>query len=90
MQNNKRRIQIKDLLKVKNGKVILHTLQAGRVRDNNVDRPYRLSDEELELLKDEYIYFWDDGDRYYASFEKSVNEIRALLNLPPQHNTWFF
>jgi len=70
--------------------IILRQLQAGRKKEGNMNVPYRLSDEELDLLKGEWIYYWDDGDRYYAAFEKDANEIRALLNLPPQHNTWFF
>ena len=48
--------------------------------------PYRLSDEELKLLQDEWIEWGDDGDRYVAFFVNDVNNIRAKLNLPPQYN----
>lgn len=79
------RCQVKDLLNDPLGKLILSRLQAGRLGNG----PYRLSDEELEILKDEYIYYEDDGDCYYARFEKPTNEIRKILNLSPQSDNPF-
>jgi len=78
------RCQIKDLLNTEN-QFILNRLQAGRIiTDSGANVPYRLSPEELEKLKDEYIYYEDNGDAYYARFEKPVNAIRKLLGLPEQ------
>lgn len=79
------RCQVKDLLNDPEKKIILNRLQAGR--DGN--GPYRLSDEELEVLQDEYIYYEDDGDCYYARFEKPTAEIRKILNLSPQSDNPF-
>ena len=98
MYNNLKRIQIGMLLDIikfdtKIGEIdkqlatiILHQLQAGRVQEGNMNVPYRLSDEELKLLQDEWIEWGDDGDRYVAFFVNDVNNIRAKLNLPPQYN----
>ena len=84
-----RHLQIKSLLDKPEGMSILNRLQAGRVGKAGAlgfgSRPRRLSREELEILKDEWIYFEaaDDGC-IYAAFRKPVNEIRAILGLPPQ------
>jgi len=68
------------------GRMILGRLQAGRVVDNGVNRPYRLNAEELEKFKDEVIFYEaNDEGIYYAHFEKPVNEIREILGLAPQN-----
>lgn len=82
-----RRVQIKELLGTPQGKMILGRLQAGRIKyPGGGSGPYRLSDEDLEILKDEWIYVEATDDCWYARFEKPVNEIRALIGLPPQSN----
>ena len=86
-----KRTQIKDLLNAPGGMLILRRLQAGRMTgDNGMSIPYRLSDEELKKLQDEFIYYEYDGDgTVYARFEKPVNEIRELLGLPPEDQNPF-
>ena len=82
-----RHVQIKDLLGSPQGRVILNRLQAGRDGGDIMgfgSVPHRLSQEDLELLKDEWIYFEANDDCWYARFEKPVNEIRAILGLEPQ------
>lgn len=82
--DKQKRVQIKDLLKQAQGKIILSRLQAGRmINEYGCNVPYRLSDAELELLKDEWIYI-EANDCWFARFEKPVNEIRKLLGLPEQ------
>ena len=81
------RCQIKDLLNDPKSRFILNRLQAGRDGGDDMgfgSMPHRLSAEELEILKDEWIYFEESGDCWYARFEKPVNEIRELLGLEPQ------
>lgn len=81
-----KRAQIKDLLNAPGGMLILRRLQAGRMRSaNGINVPYRLSNEELKKLENEYIYYEQDSDgTMYARFEKPVNEIRELLGLDPE------
>ncbi len=81
-----KRAQIKDLLNTPGGMLILRRLQAGRMLTaNGVNVPYRLSDEELKKLENEFIYYEQGLDgTMYARFEKPVNEIRELLGLEPQ------
>ena len=86
-----KRAQIKDLLNAPGGMLILRRLQAGRMLSSTgVNVPYRLSDEELKKLENEYIYYEHDSDgTVYARFEKPVNEIRELLGLPPEDQNPF-
>lgn len=73
-----------ELLKTPTGRIIASCLQAGRIQRGISNLPYHLSNEELLKLKDEVVYWEADEDRYYADFEKSVDEIRAILGLEPQ------
>ena len=84
MRISEKKTTVGELLKTSTGRIIASCLQAGRVQDGIVNRPYHLSDEELMKLKDEVVYWEADEDRYYADFEKSVDEIRAILGLEPQ------
>jgi len=77
------RVQIKDLLGTED-EYILNRLQAGRDGGDAMgfgSTPHRLSKEDLNLLKDEWIYIEDDGECWWACFEKPVAEIRKLLGL---------
>lgn len=87
--NNKKKTTVGELLKTPRGRLIASRLQAGRVQEGNVNRPYRLNDEELMKLKDEVVYWEANNDCYYAYFEKPVNEIRAILGLEPQSDNPF-
>ena len=89
--DKQKRAQIKDLLNASGGMLILRRLQAGRmITANGANVPYRLSDEELKKLQDEFIYYEQDIDgTMYARFEKPVNEIRELLGLEPQDQNPF-
>lgn len=88
--NSAQRVQIKDLLNDEENRFILNRLQAGRYRTpDGYDAPYRLSDDELVKLQDEYIYIQTDGDCWYARFEKPTSEIRELLGLPIQSDNPF-
>lgn len=86
--DNAQRCQIKDLIDSPEGRLILKRLQVGR--EGNGDSlgfgsyPRYLKADEIEKLKDEWIYYEDSGDCWYARFEKPVNEIRAILGLEPQ------
>lgn len=82
-----RHVQVKSLLGTPQGKLILSRLSAGRDGGDKLgfgSAPHRLSPEELEKLKDEWIYFESDGDCWYANFERPTDEIRAVLGLEPQ------
>jgi len=81
-----KRAQIKDLLNAPGGLLILRRLQAGRMKTTSgLNVPYRLSDDELKKLENEYIYYEQDRDgTMFARFEKPTNEIRELLGLEPE------
>ena len=84
------RVQIKDLLNDQDNRFILNRLQAGRYKTpDGVDAPYRLSEDDLVKLQDEYIYIQTDGECWYARFEKPTSAIRELLGLPIQSDNPF-
>ena len=84
MRISEKKTTVGELLKTPTGRIIASCLQAGRVQRGIANLPYHLSNEELLKLKDEVVYWEADDERYYADFEKPVNEIREILGLEPQ------
>lgn len=79
--NNANRMTVREALNRTDGRIIVNRLQAGRVQQGLVNRPHRLTDDEIQLVLDEEILVETD-DCYYATFVKPTAEICKLLNRP--------
>ena len=78
---NSNQMTVREALQRADGRIIVGRLQAGRIQKGLVNKPHRLTDDEIQLLLDEEILVEID-DCYYASFVKPTSEICKILNRP--------
>lgn len=78
---NSNQMTVREALQRADGRIIVGRLQAGRIQKGLVNKPHRLTDDEIQLLLDEEILVEID-DCYYAAFVKPTSEICKILNRP--------
>ena len=78
---NSNQMTVREALQRADGRIIVSRLQAGRIQKGLVNKPHRLTDDEIQLVLDEEILVEID-DCYYADFVKPTSEICKILNRP--------